>query len=295
MTADFNIKRAHEAIDEVAFEIRKTNELFESIVGGKVLKIKDYPWAGKQVSGYNTPLDAITAYNQEFEACKSVRAENLIAIENNKRIKEAVFKLMSDLGIPQSYTDYKTRSLKQRKYTWPSEISKHIPTSDNWDYIESIYKKAIENAKTAQLEIEEQIKKEQDLKKREIKNIKRIKILGILANKYELPITADQYDILEKMRSKNKYLDLAFGMLKTRMDWSDGPENARDALSRFTIETPTDQLIHDDIWPCIENWDMDGRIFRDIEWNYDVIFKIVEDNDPTLYKDYSELMDIFEW
>jgi len=116
-----------------------------------------------------------------------------------------------------------------------------------------------------------------------------------LANKYDLDLDANQDDILEKMCSLNKYLELAHGLLENREDWSDGPKSASYALRNFKIETPLDQEIHDNIAPYISDWDGDGRIFRDIEWNYDRIFKMVKENNPSLYSDYLKLIEIYNW
>ena len=120
-------------------------------------------------------------------------------------------------------------------------------------------------------------------------------MMGILANKYDLDLDANQDDILEKMCSLNKYLGLAHGLLENREDWSDGPESASYALRNFKIETPLDQEIYDSIAPYVCDWCGDGRIYRDMEWNYGRIFKMVEESNPSLYSDYQKLMEIYIW
>lgn len=119
--------------------------------------------------------------------------------------------------------------------------------------------------------------------------------IDILANKYELGLDANQDDILEKICDQDKYLKLAHGLLKNRMDWYDGPTDANYALGEFKVETPLDQEIYNSISPYINDWNGDGRIFRDMEWNYDRIFTLVKESNPSLYSDYQKLMEIYNW
>ena len=52
----------------------------------------------------------------------------------------------------------------------------------------------------------------------------------------------------------------------------------------FIVESDEDGLIAADIQNCINNWDGDGRTFRDTKYNYDYCFSLVKDEQ--LYKDY---------
>ena len=59
----------------------------------------------------------------------------------------------------------------------------------------------------------------------------------------------------------------------------------------FEVETKEDQEIYDNIYSYIENWSdyLDGRCFRDCEYNYDVLYGMVEEQEPDLYKDYQTI------
>jgi hypothetical protein len=92
--------------------------------------------------------------------------------------------------------------------------------------------------------------------------------------------------LLYNMRivSKNKYLCLAYWLEQNRNDWNDGYSFAETGLDSFTIETETDELIYKDIQSYMDDWGGDGRVFRDCEWNYGVLYGMVEDEE--LMKDF---------
>lgn len=85
----------------------------------------------------------------------------------------------------------------------------------------------------------------------------------------------DCVDMLELLRSRNKYLDLAIAMMQTRGDWSEGFYRVSNALARFEISDDQDKLIVSDIVACMGS--EDGRVFRDTTWSYDRLFELVED------------------
>lgn len=290
---DYIAKQARSAVDDLYKQCIEIEEAHTSIVGGQVMKLQKYPWVGNSVTYYSSPDLAIAAYDKEFEACKKVHEENLKAIANNTNIKSALFKLLENLGVRKTYTNYNTRSHKSKSYNWPRELGEFIPTSDNWDSVQSWYKSAIDRANKIKSEEEDKRQAKLDEAEREKVRTDKIKMMGILANKYDLDLDANQDDILEKMCILNKYLGLAHGLLENREDWSDGPESASYALRNFKIETPLDQEIYDSIAPYVCDWCGDGRIYRDMEWNYGRIFKMVEESNPSLYSDYQKLMEIY--
>lgn len=292
---DYAAKQAREAIDIIYKQYMELKDANTALVNGQVMKLQKYPWTGNYITTYSSPDAAIAAYNKEFEACQKVHEENLVAIKNNIAVKTALFKLLENLGIQKSYSEFKRGRSKSTSYHWPNELGQFIPTTDNWDSIQSLYKDAITRAN--KVKSDEEDKKREELEEMErVKAINnKIKMMGILANKYELSLDANQDDILEKICDQDKYLKLAHGLLENRMDWFDGPDSASCALRQFKIETPLDQEIYDNISPYISDWDGDGRIFRDIEWNYDRIFTLVKESNPSLYSDYQKLMEIYNW
>jgi hypothetical protein len=131
------------------------------------------------------------------------------------------------------------------------------------------------------------LKKEQEQKEKE-KNRK----LALLLAKYDLSLDCDWRDVLEVILDKNKYLRLAYYLEKNRGDWSNGCNYAETGLDGFEVENELDQKIYDDISHYIDNWIdyMDGRVFRDCEYNYSVLYKIAEEQDANLVSDYYEVM-----
>jgi len=91
-------------------------------------------------------------------------------------------------------------------------------------------------------------------------------------------------DLLDVILEKDKYLRLGHYLLKNREDWNDGYSYAENGLNGFIVESDEDGLIAADIQNCIDNWDGDGRCFRDCQYNYDHCFSLVKDEQ--LYKDY---------
>jgi len=108
----------------------------------------------------------------------------------------------------------------------------------------------------------------------------------LLLAKYDLDLTQDWEDLLDIVINKNKYLYLAYYLEKNRGDWNDGYSYAETGLDNFTIENELDQDIHNDIYSYIENWDGDGRVFRDCNYNYSYLYGIVADLESDLYKDF---------
>ena len=83
----------------------------------------------------------------------------------------------------------------------------------------------------------------------------------------------------------NKYVGLALSMAKTRGDWSQGFYRVKGALNNFKVETELDQKIYDEIIDILTDRDiMDGRIFRDCNYNYDWIREnILSSEDNALF------------
>jgi hypothetical protein len=129
----------------------------------------------------------------------------------------------------------------------------------------------------------EQLKKEQDYK---------IFIMSLI-KRYNLPedtLFKSADDVAEMLAHKSKYLFLARYLAKNRGDWTDGYSYAQQGLDEFDIgPTPIDKEIVEEISGLIRNWDGDGRVFRDCEWNYDRIFAHVAEIMPELYADYCKI------
>lgn len=87
---------------------------------------------------------------------------------------------------------------------------------------------------------------------------------------------SSEWTIREKILSQDKYLRLAYYLEQNRNDWNDGCDYAETGLNGFTIETTQDQEIYDSIQALIDDWDGDGRCFRDCAWGYGELYGLVE-------------------
>jgi hypothetical protein len=247
----------------------------------------------EKLTEFKEVLDLIEQVDQK------THEENLKIAADNKKLEDTIFNILKESGISTSYYGYKTsrsRNKTEMYYNFPSEIRKQIQTSYRedgvkkdkerlLDQINSYWKKEIDKVKQERLQQEKQQKEKEENRK-----------LALLLAKYDLDLDCEWEDIMDKIIEKDKYLKLAHYLEKNRGDWNDGCSYAESGLNDFNIETELDQKIYDDINEIIENWGdyMDGRAFRDCEYNYSVLYGMVEDED--LMKDYSTVNEkISEW
>ena len=128
---------------------------------------------------------------------------------------------------------------------------------------------------------EDQKKKEQEqaAKKRQAEQDKErrkadIELAGLIL-RYSAPEDTDWDGMLELLRSKDQYLDLAIAGQETRGDWSDGFYRVSEALQRFKLKDERDKEIAADLLGCMGS--EDGRVFRDTQWNYGELYALVSD------------------
>ena len=117
-----------------------------------------------------------------------------------------------------------------------------------------------------------------------------------LIDKYKIDIESEWCDILDVVLNKDKYLYLAYSLERNREDWNEGCRYAESGLCNFEVESDLDKKIYADIREYIDNWEdyMDGRVFRDCEYNYSVLYELVEDkglmDDFNLVREYYDFM-----
>jgi hypothetical protein len=269
----------------------------------KVDSLKSFP-SGYDSRSYNYQNDnysesminsictgAINHSAQRLEQATKQHELNRIPIENNLKIQQGIVKMMEKFGVKTSWSTHEYKSSRSRTRSevthhcsWYSEVNRFIKTSDGFSSIESEHKQLLETIEKWKAE---QTKKLQ-LKQREIEQkeqeLVKSRTLAQLQVKYGLAPTAEFRDIRDVLLDKNKYLHLAYWLERNRGDWNDGYHYANIGLDGFKIETETDQLIYDNIQSYIDDWDGDGRVFRDCEWNYSVLYGMVEDEE--LMKDF---------
>lgn len=213
----------------------------------------------------------LETHNQNIEKCAS-----------NNETYSALMNLLKRIGISKEYLGYRANRNKQKEwitYNWVSEISSQIPRDYSKSKLEDLSKKL-------KYDIQLIYDNEIEVVKRKQKEKEKNKKLALLLAKYDLDLDNDWEDLLHVIIAKNKYLYLAYWLERNRGDWSDGYHYARLGLEGFNCESELDNEIYYCIKSCIDDWDGDGRVFRDCEYNYSVLYGIVEKNNPDLYKDF---------
>lgn len=282
-------------------EIQKFEDCMEGNLNRKYIhQYEDIGSDGKSrsYSSWSKPqppdklAEILRKLNAEFlQSATEKHERNLPKIAINKKIVEGITKFMQALGIPSSYRVPKKSRSRYQQYEninagYITDCSK-IPQNDTFDSAKREHvefeKKIVEYLQKKQQEIKaaEQVKVKEEASKKAIMDLARMQV------KYG---EHDWSELLEIILAKNKYLALAHALLQNRNDWNDGYSYAESGLHEFSIESPYDQTIHDSIYDAIENWDGDGRVFRDLAvGSYDELFSIVSQNYPDLYKDYQEI------
>lgn len=243
--------------------------------------------------------NALATYDKLLAEVEETHKNNESAIKNNINTRQKVSDFMESIGISKVYSvyDYPTKRHKNRQRIdkragWSEDIDRCIKTFDNYEDSKrklEDFKKSIEMQYKELSNKNEQIEREKQKKIEEQEDIKEFARFQV---KYDCE--GDWRDILDKILDKNKYLCLAHYLLMNRNDWNDGYSYAEVGLHNFSVDNQKDQDIVDCINSLIgENWDGDGRCFRDCEYSYDVIFDMVEDK--KLIEDYYKVYEKIGW
>jgi len=312
-----NIDTALTALEE---EIKKLKSKAELIITPykkinliniyELNKINDYRLYLKNYNGYPIEVknkeEVEKAYNDTLkilenlkEKIKKEHEDNIPALEHNKKIEEKIKLMMEIVGIKPTYRTYfykTSRSKTKREKTniagYISDIKRVIPLDDKYEYFLNLIKKKKERITEIRTEMLKKFNKKELEERKKLNEIKKTKLLINLALKYGIDI-----DITEEIEpniikdfllEKDKYLKLAYALEKNRSDWTDGYSIVKYALKEFNIENEIDKEIFDEINSVIdENWDYDGRIFRDINYSYNTLYDLVENKE--LLKDFETL------
>jgi hypothetical protein len=244
------------------------------------------------MSSYRTPSPDAVAKRalSELAAARerdiATHQANLPAIEANKAIHARVEALMSEIGMPARFTqrDLNSRARTPKSITSPAgyltDLAREAKIDDGFAAATQTYGRLLLDykafAERADREAAEKARQAEIEQNRMIQQRKAdMELAGILL-RYELQIDSTWDDVLTELRKRDQRLDLAVAMQQTRGDWSDGPYRVRDALDRFTIATTEDKDIANDVLSGLEDFS-DGRVFRDMRWNYDALFASVPD------------------
>ena len=206
-----------------------------------------------------------------------IRVRNLEVIEHNKAVIAKINSFMNTVGIPASYsyTDPKSRARYPKSITkqsgYKDDIVRYVKTSDIAynNIITSIKSKctAIENWATKTIN---SLLEEEKARKVTETQQKLEKLVAVMKVKYKLDFDYDETEVLDAIINQSKYLRLAHAMIDARCDFSEH-YRVSYAIDAFKIENETDQKIVDCICDILHEYEGDGRVFRDCEWNYGVV------------------------
>ena len=307
MESEYYAKKAHEAIDEIHSKFLAAEKRAEDI-NGQIVPLKKYEttkfdvgsslrrwFEASYCSSYSSGEPrGPEAWRKELdkihESNKEIQKENSKIAKDNKDLLDRLLALIKSLGVPERELRKVPRTRTGKRDWFPCEwltIARFFPTSDGFYSVEQKYKNDMKTVdqwekKKQDKEREERQKKEKETKKKQ-SDLKLARLL--VAN--DLPDDYGPEDVLDHVLKKSKYLHLAHYLERNRNDWTDNYSYAEAGLNFFTIENETDQEIFDCINGLIEDWDGDGRCFRDCKWNYGEIYGLVP---KALFKEYEEVL-----
>lgn len=308
-TVKYNLEKAKEKIDFALSKIDKIRNDVGVIMPVEIISVNPdrslsryyhiknpYSYNSYDSKSRNHVESAYKVTIEKYEELKKkveeIHNKNEKALKNNEETAQKVRDFMNTVGIPNSFSTYdypskrhKTKKRINHEAGYIQDIRRCIKQSDGYessirileDFKESIQKQ-YDNL-IAEISKAERNAQAEQKKKDNIQKLARFQV------KYETE--GDWEDILNIIIDKNKYLCLAHFLLENRNDWNDGYSYAERGLMNFSVETDEDQSIYDEINSLIgDNWDGDGRCFRDCEWSYDQLFSMV---DEKLMNDYNEV------
>lgn len=100
---------------------------------------------------------------------------------------------------------------------------------------------------------------------------------GALLARYNLPLDTGAWDAMEHLETLDHRLSLAIAMERTRNDWSDGFWRVKSAIDEYKAHPDHDPTVAHEIQDILDNeYTDDGRVFRDCEWNYRVLYALID-------------------
>lgn len=287
---DYSIKKFNDYIT-LSVSSKWYNEYTYYSSGQKIKTVEELDKRKAELLGLVDKLEADIA---------KVREDNKDALANNIKIREKITLMMNHIGIDGMYDTYAYKSGRSRTKTKTSHISgfvddlqrvirvsypNDVPNVDRIrKQINDLYNAELNSVRVAEkekIQSEEKVKKEHEF--------------ALLRAKYTpKDALSTKEDILDAILDSDKYFRLGHYLLANREDWNEGCGLASHGLNNFEVDSDVDKLIDENLSDIIENWydHLDGRIFRDCEYNYDVIFGMVENQD--LIYDHRKIMTYFQ-
>lgn len=235
---------------------------------------------------------------KEKEKVIAEHEANVAAIENNQAIHTKVKQIMKDLGIPSTWSRSYYKTASSRKQTvetnlagYLGDLNRNIPVSDESNRMLSLVTQAENRFKEYAKTLTQKIRAAEAEKQKAENEKKSTLALVRMQVKYGLTEDSDWSDVEEALQDKCKYFKLASAMEAVRNDWNDGFGPVEWALGSFVVETEEDKEIEACIQELLDSEEEDGRIFRDCEYNYSVLYSKV---DPDLMQDYETLRNYYD-
>ena len=234
--------------------------------------------------------------DKRYREAVALHEVNLPEIERRTELRSRITVLMREAGIQDNYkreapcSRARFPKMVDGKAGYLVDLDRFLPVDDGFaaidrDYQYRVSQREVEASKKADEREKQRAQREREQEEYERKRRSDLDLVRLIA-KYELAEYSEWSEVLDHLRSKSKYIDLAFAMADTRSDWSEGYWRVEAALSRFTVQTDIDQKIYDDVSDaCSLSEDfVDGRVFRNCTWNYSRILSDIS-IDPDLLAD----------
>ena len=233
--------------------------------------------------------NVVKELDEKFKKVETDHQDNLIAIQNNKLIHEKVQVFMQKVGISQHYTTYEFKTSRSSKRTsvghiagWAEDLRREVRTSDGYEGCVNTLKKSKEDLEAFYKKLLSYYdKQERESAKKEKDSKDAIKLATLRGIYTPFELDSDLNEVLNVILSKDKYLNLAHAGKMSRNDWNDWNdcyEYVENALGDFEIECNLDSEIVKEYNEILEADDgHDGRVFRDCNFNYTVLFGYVKD------------------
>jgi hypothetical protein len=253
----------------------------------------------KTIEEVESKLSSLLAKaEQERAKVLEEHQSNIPAIENNLKVREKITQIMKDIGIPNNYStsEFKTQRSRTKTTTTHSagylgDLQRNVPISDEKDRMLTLIKSAEDSFKRHADTLKGTIRKELQEAEKTEKAKKEVLAKARLQVKYNLDDDFEWSDVLEVLDSKDKYFKLARAMEDTRNDWNDGYGRVQYAISGFEVVTEEDKEIFESVNElAYESEDIDGRVFRDCEYNYSFLYGKVSEE---IMKDYEILKEYY--
>lgn len=246
----------------------------------------DFLFDSDEVQSHANLMAAELIVNQIQKYDNELKAVNLEIVAYNTKLKDTFFNIAKQLGLQTTGGRYKRSKYETYHLEWYRELSGMFETSHSAPY-ESSYRERKSSIASYYNKIKDAIAKIQleDAGRAALAEKKRredAKLQELIAKYIEEPGDYTWNDLLEDVLSQDQYLKVAHLMAETRNGGS------YKAVYYAASGLP-DPEIADAILKTCANWEGDGRIFRDCEYNHSVLFAIVAKQNKELYDDYETI------